>query len=38
MELFSCPNEANAVTKYTEMGVSVEDIVEHQQILEGRDK
>ena len=25
-----CPNKADAITEYTEMGVSVEDIVEHQ--------
>lgn len=30
IKAISCPNKPNAITEYTEMGVSMEDIVEHQ--------
>jgi hypothetical protein len=30
IELVTCPNKANTVTEYTEMGVSMEDIIEYQ--------
>jgi uncharacterized protein (DUF488 family) len=29
IEPVSCPNEAKALTEYTEVGMSMEDIVEH---------